>query len=397
MVRKVYKWFLLKKDRKKMIKCRICDNLSFNKLLKYNLAPRNIQRLLTKEELVNDKRVSFNLVQCDKCGLVQIDDTSVVSESYYENYFMTTAFSKCLKKYEKELCNKFVSKFNLKGKRLFEIGSGEGQFLSLFKKQNIEVIGIEPSEAFLKVARDKGLNMLKEYFDENTSLEKESYDAFVSRQVFEHLNEPNKVLRGVKKVLKEGGVGMIEVPSFEKSIINKRYYDVFLDHPCYYTKKTLLYLLNKNGFEVIDIFSSFNGEYMVAFFRKESSFSLEKFIKDFKEYKSDFTKELKKITSKSRKVIMFGAGGKGIALLNLCGVSDSQIKYIIDSDKFKQGKYTLGTHHFINNPEILFKDTDVDAIIISAMAYYNEIKKQLREKYKFKGSIYRISPKLEEI
>lgn len=379
------------------MKCSLCDKQDFDVLLKFNKAPQNIQRLLRKEELLKDKLISFKLVKCKYCDMVQLDNPNLDPESYYDDYFMTTSFLEQLKNYESDLCDLFVSDFQLKGKTLLEIGCGEGQFLTLFRNKGVDVIGVEPSELFYKIAVNKRLKVINEYFNDKTSLKENSCDAFVSRQVFEHVKNPNEILRTAHRVLNEGGVGMIEVPSFEKTIVDRRYYDIFPDHVCYYTKNTLLFLLNKNGFEVTKIFNSFNDEYLVVFFRKNQNVFLDDFVNNFEIYKLDTMRKLEELSSDGKKIVIWGAGGKGNAFLNLCDIKHSPIKYIIDSDKAKQGKYTIGTHYHIKNPDILLSDKDVDIVIISAMAYHKEIKKTLKEKYKFAGDIYTISPKLKKI
>jgi SAM-dependent methyltransferase len=326
--------------------------------------------------------------------MIQIDKN--VQTDYYDEYYMTTSFSESMKIYEKELCEKFFKEFSLKNKKLIEIGSGDGQFLKMFSDKGTDVLGFEPSKTFFNLALKRGLKMKNEYFNSNSNINDNFYDAVISRQVFEHLNNPNEVLENIFKKLKFGGVGLIEIPSFEKSLKENRYYDVFLDHKCYYTKKTLSHLLNKNGFEVTNIFNSFNDEYIVAYFRKNMQNDIQQFAENFLDYKSNFKNIINKMTLNSKKIVMYGAGGKGLSVLTMCNIDSSQISYVVDSDLTKQNKYTVGSHILIKPPEIL-KTDEVDVIIISAMAYYEEILKDLTEKYNYSGEIYAISPNLKRV
>ena len=91
---------------------------------------------------------------------------------------------------------------------------------------------------------------------------------------------------------------------------------------------------------------------------------------------------------------MWGAGGKGNALLSTGNLNTSIISFIVDSDPNKIGKYTRGSHIPIKSPSEL--DDEVDAIIISAIAFKNEILKELTKK-NFTGDIYLISPRLHKI
>jgi len=376
-------------------RCILCGDKNFRTLFHVDKAPKNIQGLLVEKELDKDKTISFDLIQCKKCDMIQLGDFDILPRDYYDDYIMTQSFSKQNQEYLMDISTRFVKRFNLFGKKLFEIGSGDGEFLLKFKEQGLNVVGIEPSLTFSKRA-EKGLVILKEYFNKNTTLKEKSFDAIVSRAVFEHLKNPHSVLEGITKVLKESGVGLIEVPNFEKSIKERRYYDVFSDHVAYYTKKTLIKLLELHNFEIVEIFNTFNDEFLVVFFRKNQNYSVNKFIKDFAIYKKDFRKTLDKLKKENKTIAFWGAGGKGNAILSLCDIRKEEIKHVIDSDINKIGKHTIGTHIKIVSPSILYKEK-IDTIIITAMAFASEIIQDLKSKYNYKGRIFVISPKLTEV
>lgn len=377
------------------MECLICTSEKLTVLTKYTDAPSNIQRLLTKEQLSQDNKISFDLVKCDSCGLIQLGDLSNISEDYYDEYYMTTSFSSQLTEYVDWLSDKFISTFNLSGKKLFEIGCGDGQFLKLFDEKNVITKGFEPSKVFFDEAKKKNLDVINDYFTSKV-VKKDEFDAFVSRAVFEHLKNPNEILRDIFFALKDGGVGLIEVPSFEKAIKQRRYYDVFTDHVAYYTKQSLGMLLERNGFELVESFNSFNDEFIVAFFRKNISYSLPHFIKDFENYIKTFQKDFIKLQQDYSSIAMWGAGAKGNALLSMAGFTDKDIDYVIDSDPFKIGKYTIGSHIPIVSPELLLEKKP-DVIILTALAYADEIVSLIKNKYNFKGRIFTISPELKEV
>jgi 2-polyprenyl-3-methyl-5-hydroxy-6-metoxy-1,4-benzoquinol methylase len=223
--------------------------------------PTYVQRLLNKNEIKGDKKISLTLLYCSKCKLCQLKN-NFVGRNYYDNYSWTpVSYSKQMQDYQRWLAKDFVNYFNLKEKSAFEIGCGDGMFAAFLNKYGLKTVGIEPSKFLYNLAKRK-IRVLNEYLSKNTSLRHHYYDAFVARQVFEHLNNPNQVLKDVKLYLKPGGVGLIEVPSFLTIIKNNRYYDISREHVAYYTKYTLQYLLTKNNFQVIRIFHSADDEYL---------------------------------------------------------------------------------------------------------------------------------------
>ena len=372
-------------------KCIICGNRKLKSIIEINNAPTYVQRLLNKNEIKKDKKIPLTLIFCSKCKLCQLKKDNFVRRNYYDNYsWLPVSYSKQMQAYQKWLAKNFVKYFKLKGKSAFEIGCGDGMFTSFLNKNGLKTIGIEPSKPLYNLAKKK-IKVLGRYLDKNTFPQKKYYDAFISRQVFEHLTNPNQVLKNVKLYLKSNGVGLIEVPSFLTIIKNNRYYDISREHVAYYTKYTLQYLLTINNFEVIKIFHTANGEYLTAYFKNNDYRSDE--FKLFSTNYIDYKKDVKKLFNsyKNKKVAVWGAGGKGIAFLSMCNISSKDILFVIDSDIHKQGKYTTGSHILIKSPkEVNFKELDL--IVISAVMYQKEIIKDLRSKYNYKNKIALMAP-----
>lgn len=373
-------------------KCIICGNKKTKTLIEISNAPVYVQRLLNKNETEKDKKISLTLLFCNKCKLCQLKKENFIGRDYYSNYsWLPVSYSKQMQTYQKWLAKDFVKYFNLKGKFAFEIGCGDGMFTSFLNKNGLRTIGIEPSKSLYNLAKKK-IKVLNQYLDKKTSLKTKHYDAFVSRQTFEHLENPSKVLRDAKLYLKPDGVGLIEAPSFLTIMKDNRYYDVSREHFAYYTKYTLQYLLTINNFEVIKIFSTANDEYLTAYFKNNDYYSdeLRLFSANYINYKNSVRKLFN--LHKNKKIAVWGAGGKGIALLSMCDISPRNILFVIDSDPYKKNKYTPGSHILIKSPkEVNFKKLDL--IVISAVMYQDEIIEELKTKYNYPNKIAIISPK----
>jgi hypothetical protein len=93
-----------------------------------------------------------------------------------------------------------------------------------------------------------------------------------------------------------------------------------------------------------------------------------------------------------RKVAVWGAGGKGLSVLASAGIRDLDL--LIDSDPHKQGRYTPVSHLLVQEPTPQNIQA-MDAIIITAMAYRNEIEATLRSQYGFQGQIAVLGHRLE--
>lgn len=377
-------------------KCLSCGSVNFVDLLHLPKAPKNIQGLLTEDRIASDHHISLNLIKCETCSLVQLSNNDNLAGDYYDEYVMAQTHSVHSRTYSRRLAKEFVNEFNLRGKRLLEIGCGDGEFMSYLVEEGVQPKGIEPSTPFVNISRTKGLDVVQGYFGFESSFKEASFDAIASRAVFEHLKNLNEVLQCAWKVLRDGGVGLIEVPSFEKAVKDRRYYDVFSDHVVYYTKHSLIDLLERNGFEVIKIFNEFEDEYIVVYFKKNISYNLNKFVAEISSYKKSFEFNLRAIKASGKRIVLWGAGAKGNALINFCEVGSGDIDYVIDSDPYKVGKYTIGNHFKIFSPDVILASPP-DVIIITAMAFCGEILNQIRDKYNYCGEVWAISPTLHKI
>ena len=355
-------------------KCRICGYDFFPKpLLRYKNMPRAAQFLPDKKSLKNDKGVDLEICQCSGCGLVQLNSVPV---PYYKEVIRAVGISPEIKKFRLKQFNNFVKKFFLKGKKVIEIGCGQGEYLGILDQLGIQAFGLEYSKKNVKECIKKGLKVQKGFLEkENYKLEKAPFDGFFMLSFLEHLPDPNSTLRGIYNNLKENAVGFVEVPNFDMILRKKLFSEFITDHLLYFAKDTLTTTLKLNRFEVLECKEVWHNYIISATVRKRKKLDISYFYK----HQEKIKKEIERYIRRFKKVAVWGAGHQALtimALMNLKG----KIKYVIDSAPFKQGKYTPATHISIASPDVLNSDP-VDAIIVMAASYSDEVVKLIREKY----------------
>lgn len=74
-----------------------------------------------------------------------------------------------------------------------------------------------------------------------------------------------------------------------------------------------------------------------------------------------------------------GAGHQALAVISIANL-DLKVSHVVDSAKFKQDKYTPGTHLLIKDPQSIHQDLP-KAIIIMAAAYSDEVANILNIQY----------------
>lgn len=304
--------------------------------------------------------------------------TNFQTEEYYEDYFMTTTWSESQQALQASQVRKlidFASDRKFSGSSLVEIGCGDGSFLKHASSSFDRVVGIEPSKAFSKYARNSGLEVLDGYVTSAKLLTQEKFDFFVSRQVFEHLPDPLDCLIGIRGMLNPGAFGLIEVPNGFRALQLGRFYEFFPDHINYYSVTSLVSLADAAGFSVISCNEAFNGDYLELWVQyqpeiKQLSSSLFSHEAEILESIGEW---LTSTSNDSR--ILFGCGAKMLSIVSKNpALFNRGFKYAVDSDPNKIGK-------FIPNTSIqVLALTDhrlheCKSALITALSYVDEIAK----------------------
>ena len=360
-----------------IMKCRVCKSNCFDSpLLRYTNMPSSAQKFPDLKSLKNDNGSDLNLFQCSSCGLVQLSEKPV---SYYKEVIRASSFSSEMKRFRSEQFVSWVDKYNLKGKSILEVGCGRGEYLSILKQTEVSLAhGIEYSKESVSSCINSEISVTKGFFgDENFVLPKQKYDGFICLNFIEHWPNPNKVLAHLKKNLSEDAIGIVEVPNFDMILKQGLYSEFISDHLFYFTKDTLTFMLNYNGFEVIECSVIWHDYILSAVVRKRKRIDLSL----LKSRKLNVETELNSFIDKFEKkeVAIWGAGHQSLAVMSLAKL-ENKIRYVVDSAPFKQGKYTPATHFPIVAP-IELVNNPVKAVIIIAASYSNEVAYIMKNTY----------------
>jgi SAM-dependent methyltransferase len=343
--------------------CRVCAATLYDEcIIHFRDMPRSAQHL---PENKTDTGIDMSVYQCSKCGLVQLNCAPV---PYYKDVIRAVAVSAEMKQFRETQFKDFVRKYDLKDKKIIELGCGKGEYLSLMKQAGTRASGIEFSQDSVDHCLSNNLDVQKDYIlDTNQKLKGGPYDGFFMLSYFEHLPLPTIQLKAIHNNLKEDGIGLIEVPNFDMMIRNDLFSEFITDHLTYFTKSTLQSTLLSNQFDVLECNEVWHDYIISAVVRKRSRINLQ----SFKDKQTSLTSDIHNYIDQYDRVAVFGAGHQALALISLTDIRD-KIEYVVDDATFKQGKYTPATHIPIVSREELDKNP-VDAIIIIAGSYSEEV------------------------
>lgn len=360
-----------------MRRCLVCGAEFYpSPLMEFENMPVSAQDIPSQMELTQDKGIPLKLYQCRGCGLVQFDCEPV---SYYKDVIRSGGYSTTMVELRRKQYTHFIHTYDLEKKKILEVGCGQGEFLSVLTEFEVEAYGIEHKDSLVKLAEEKGLSVTKGFMlNKDTKVEHAPFDAFLSFNFLEHQPDPNGMLQGIYNNLTEDGMGLITVPSLEYILEHNGYYELIRDHLAYYTFDTLEFLLNKNGFDVLEK-EMVNRDTLSVIARKKKRLDIQGLKGSYQSIRREINEYIDAKKRAGKKVAIWGASHQGFTLASTAQL-DRKVEYIIDSAPFKQGKYAPASHIPILSPAEA-KERPVDAIIIMAPGYTDEIADIIRKEF----------------
>ena len=345
-------------------------------LLTLDNMPASAQHMPDAQGVKEDRGLTLDLCQCMGCGLVQFDCEPV---DYYRDVIRAGGFSKTMVELRRYQYKHLIDSYHLEGKKFIEVGCGQGEFLKVLSEFPVEVHGIEHDPHLVELARAQGLDVTEGFTEtEDTRFAGGLYDVFLSFNFLEHQPDPSTMLQAIYRNLEDDAMGLITVPSFEYIMDHNSYYELIRDHLAYYTFETLTPLLERNGFQVEEC-EVINRDTLSVIVRKRPQMDTENLLECYVNLKREMETYMKYLDAWDKKVAISGASHQGFTLAATTKLGE-KARYIIDSAPFKQGKFAPASHLPIVGPDH-FHEHPVDAIIITAPGYTDEIAASIRQKF----------------
>lgn len=345
-------------------------------LLTLDNMPASAQHMPEAETLDRDQGMTLDLCQCMGCGLVQFDCEPV---DYYRDVIRAGGFSKTMTELRRSQYKHLIETYHLEGKRFIEVGCGQGEFLKVLSEFPVEAHGIEHDKKLVELARAQGLSVTQGFTESrDTKFPGGLYDVFLSFNFLEHQPDPNTMLQAIYRNLEDDAMGLITVPSFEYIMDNSSYYELIRDHIAYYTFDTLLPLLERNGFMAEEC-EVINRDTLSVIVKKRPQMDAVNLFDCYVGLRREMEIYIQYLEAHDKRVAIWGASHQGFTLAATTELGEKAC-YIIDSAPFKQGKFAPSSHLPIVGPEH-FKEEPVDAIVITAPGYTDEIAGIIRERF----------------
>jgi 2-polyprenyl-3-methyl-5-hydroxy-6-metoxy-1,4-benzoquinol methylase len=139
------------------------------------------------------------------------------------------------------------------GRQLLDVGAYIGVFVEVAQDAGWDATGVEPSEWASETARNNGLPVIKGDLD-SPSLQDRRFDVITMWDVIEHVDDPAAELAKSHRLLEPGGlivVHTMNIDSLLARLMGRRWPWLMDMHIHYFSRTTLIKMLENAGFEVI--------------------------------------------------------------------------------------------------------------------------------------------------
>jgi hypothetical protein len=330
---------------------------------------------------------------CDNCFLVQLEEC-VSPSAIYHNYAYSFSYSDSWLRHAKQYADQVTTKFRInKNNLVAELASNDGYLLQYFVEKGIPVLGIEPAANIAAIAvTEKGVRTESRFFGSETARELigkyGKADLLIGNNVLAHVADIKDFVSGMKLFLSDFGVITMEFPHLLRLVERNQFDMIYHEHFLYFSFTTVQRIFRHCGLDIFDVeeIQTHGGSIRVYAKHiddnsKDFSSRVNELLKREREagvitldFYNNFDSRVQNCKRKileflirakldGKKIVGYGAPGKGNTLLNYCGIRTDFIDYTVDRNPHKQGNYLPGSLIPIYAPDKI-KETKPNYVFI---------------------------------
>lgn len=388
------------------MRCRHCRANLHLPLIDLGSAPPSNAYLTEHTLREPEKWFPLRVFVCTECWLAQTEDYAGADELFFADYAYFSSFSTSWLQHAENYVALMTDRFGLNSvSHVVEIAANDGYLLQYFKSRDIPCLGLEPTTSTAVAARNKGIEIIEDFFGTRLAeilvSQDRQADLMVANNVLAHVPDINDFVSGFALLLKPAGVATFEFPHLLKLIADNQFDTIYHEHFSYLSLTAVSRIFEQNGLSVFDVeeLPTHGGSLRVFAQRLDSgsrqvSSSVKKLLDvettagmrtdnyyaGFQEKadreKDDFVSFLIEAKRAGKSVIAYGAAAKGNTLINYAGIRPDLIPYVVDRNPAKQGKYLPGSRiPIVDESYITAKQPDY--ILILPWNILNEVVTQL--------------------
>jgi SAM-dependent methyltransferase len=359
-----------------------------------NVPSHSVMLMHTREQALAFPRGNLRLGFCRTCGFVTNTLFDISLNQYSPDFEETQHFSPTFDGWARQLVDRLVRDYDMRGKQVIEIGCGKGEFLALLcEAGNNQGIGIDPGcipERLQGPAAGR-LRFIRDLYSEKYA--HLPGDVVCCRHTLEHIQPTREFMQMVRRVIgpRHDTLVFLEVPDMTRVLQERAFWDIYYEHCTYLTAGSLAKLFRSTGFEIIELVRDFADQYLWITARPVDGSTapalaieddLASTTADVQAFREQCPKDIaawrdrvREFAASGRKPVIWGAGSKAVAFLTTTGLAP-EIEYLVDVNPYKAGKFLPGTGHSVIAPEQL-RQYQPGVVVAMNPVYVDEIRQRL--------------------
>jgi SAM-dependent methyltransferase len=404
-------------------RCRFCGAALEHTFVNLGKSPLCESYLAAEQLNQMEPFYPLHVYVCAECWLVQLQQY-VTGEEIFTEYAYFSSYSDSWLAHSRRYAEQMLRELSLTSEsQVIEVASNDGYLLQYFVERGVPSLGIEPAANVAKVAVEKGVPTLVKFFGvataEELKREGTQADLLLGNNVLAQVDDLNDFVAGLKIALKPGGVITIEFPHLMQLVEQCQFDTIYHEHFSYFSFVSAERIFAAHGLVLFDVEElPTHGGSLRIYARHDDDetkpmtdrarelrqrevdaglLSLEyygSFARRVEMVKRDLLEFLIETRRLGRRVVGYGAPGKGNTLLNYCGIRTDFLDFTVDRSPYKQGKFLPGTEIPIRHPDAI-KEAKPDYVLILPWNLKDEIAEQLSYVQEWGGRLVVPIPRVE--
>jgi SAM-dependent methyltransferase len=346
--------------------------------------------LPTRQEALEFPTGDIRLAFCPDCGFIYNDAFDASLLEYSERYEETQGYSPTFQRWHRQLAQDLIDRFELRGKRVVEIGCGKGEFLALLCERGGNTgVGFDPAYVPERNTSEAASRMefVQDFYSEKYA--GHQGDFVCCKMTLEHISNTADFVGAIRRSLEGQPQTQVffQVPDTLRILEETAFWDVYYEHCSYFTAGSLARLFRRAGFDVQDVAREYGNQYLMIEAKpgdgsggpqleaeqdlQRTAELVEQFSHELPRWTAQWKERLDDWGRQGKRVVIWGSGSKGVSFLTTLG-GRPDIEYVVDINPNKHGYFMARSGQEIVSPDFM-TEYRPDVVVVMNPIYRDEI------------------------